>query len=230
MRTARTVLTLGCVAAGLALSACGGDDSEQTAAPASTTEAATTESTDTSATTTEASATADPNAPNLLPGTTKPGTTLKVGSPAKVQLQPLSTSVTEDKRRFQLEATVDEIKKASASDFKNVNLDEKQKKATPYFVNVTIANKSDKTVPVKDDDPDVRLSAIDDREQQQSSVIFIGDFEACNNEDPPAPFATGKSYKTCLVFMIPGGGTLSGVAWKSGIEYVDKPVTWAFDG
>lgn len=228
MRLARGYLTLGCVVAGLALSACGGDDSKETAAPA-TTEAATTESTDTSATTTDAAPT-DPNAPKLLPGTTPPGTTLKVGSPAKVQMQPLSTSVTEDERRFQLEATVEDIKKASASDFKNVNLDEKQKKATPYFVVVKFANKSDKTIPVKDDDPDVRLHAIDDREQEQNSVIFIGDFEACNNEDPPKPFAVGKSYETCLVFMIPGGGTLKGVGWKSGIEYVDKPLTWAFDG
>jgi hypothetical protein len=145
-------------------------------------------------------------------------------------MQPLSDLSGESKDRFQVDVTVEDIKKASASDFKDVNLDEKQKKATPYFVTAKLANKSDKTIPVKDDDPDVRISAVDDREQEQTSVIFIGDFPACNNEDPPKPFGTGKSYETCLVFMIPGGGTLSGVKWESGIEYVDKPVTWAFDG
>lgn len=229
MRTARGYLTSGCVVAGLALSACGGDDSKETAAPA-TTEASTTEASTTEAATTTTDTTTDPNAPKLLPGTTPPGTTLKVGSTAKVQMQPLSTSVTEDKRRFQVTVTVEDIKKASASDFKGVDLDEKQKKATPYFATVKLENKSDKTIPVKDDDPDVRLSGIDDRDQEQNSVIFIGDFPACNDGDPPKPFAVGKSYKTCLVFMIPGGGTLKGVGWKSGIEYVDKPVTWAFDG
>jgi hypothetical protein len=229
MTTARTFLTVGCVAAGLAITACGGDDSKDTAAPA-TTEASTTESTTATTGATGTTGATDPNAPKLLPGTTPPGTTLKVGSTAKVQMTPLTADFSETKDRFQLELTVEDIKKASASDFKGIDLDEKQKKATPYFVTAKLANKSDKTNPVKNDDPDVRISAVDDREQEQNSVIFIGDFPACNDEGPPKPFGTGKDYETCMVFMIPGGGTLKGVTWGSGIEYVDKPITWAFDG
>src|SRR4051794_30599490 len=228
MTTARVFLMAGCVTAGLTLSACGGGDSKEAAAPASTTEKSTT-----AATTTAATTTTDPNAPKMLPGSTPPGTTVKVGETAKVQLRPLSspTDIGNDNGdRYQLDATVLDIKQAKASDFKNVTLDAKQKKATPYFATVKLANNSSKTIPVKNDDPDVRFSAVDDRDQEQNSVIFIGDFEPCNNADPPKPFAKGKSYESCLVFMIPGGGTLKGVTWGSGIEYVDKPITWAFAG
>lgn len=230
MKTASAFLTIGCMTAALTLAACGGGSSNKAATPASTTTQASTTDTTAAATTTAATTTTDPNAPKLLPGTTPPGTTLKVGDTAKVQLQPLSGTSSDDEARFQLEATVTKIRKATAADFKNINLDAKQKKATPYFVNVRLANKSDKSIPIKGDDPDVRISAVDDREQEQNSVIFIGDFPACNNADPPKPFSKGKSYDTCLVFLIPGGGTMTGVTWSSGIEYVDKPITWKFSG
>ena len=186
----------------LALAACGGDDEEPTTpAPAATT-------------------TTEDKVPS---GVTKPGTTVKVGEEATLLLTPLGGSF-DDKRRFKINASVTEIKKVSASDLKGVNLDAEQKEATPYFATIEITNPG-KALP-KDDDPGVRFEAVDDRGQEHNNVIFIGDFEACNTADPPQPFGNGKKYETCHVYLIPGGGTLEGVAWSSGIEYVDKPVTW----
>ena len=190
----------------LALAACGGDDEE----PAATTQAA-------------PAATTTTKEDKLPAGVTKPGSTLKTGETGRVLLTPQSASF-DDKRRFPLDASVTEIKKVELSDLKGVNLDAEQKKATPYFATIKLTNPG-KPLPAGED-PDVRFSAIDDRGQEQNAVIFIGDFPPCDRTNPPKDFSNGKSYETCLVFMIPGGGTADGVAWTSGIEYVDKPVTW----
>jgi len=190
----------------LALAACGGDDATENE-PAPATQPA-------------PAATAEDKVPS---GVTKPGTTLRVGETARVLLTPLNASF-DDKRRFQLETSVTDIRKVAISDLKNVNLDAEQKEATPYFVTIEIANPG-KAVPA-DDDPGVRFKGVDDRGQEHNAVIFVGGFPQCDKTDMPRRFGNGKSYETCLVFMIPGGGTLEGVAWSSGIEYVDKPVTW----
>ena len=189
----------------LALAACGGDEEEPAAtqpAPAATTE--------------------DPGK-KVPAGVTKPGSTIKVGETARVLITP-SGAAFDDKTRYEIEASVTEIKKVAVSDLKGVDLDPQQKKATPYFVKLKLTNPGKPLG--KDDDPDVKFSAIDDRGQEQSAVIFIGDFPQCDRTDMPKRFGGGKTYETCLVFLIPGGGTIDGVAWTSGYEYVDKPVTW----
>ena len=201
MRLATASALLAC----LALAACGGDDEEP-----------------------QTSATPKPATPTTTEekvpgGVTKPGTTLEVGEQARVLLTPLNASF-DDKTRYEIDATVTDIKKVSLSDLKGVQLDAEQKKATPYFVKIKVVNDG-KPLP-KDDDPGVRFDAIDDRGQEQSAVIFVGDFPTCNDVDPPKSFGRGKSFETCHVYLIPGGGTLEGVAWDSGMEYVDKPITW----
>ena len=191
----------------LALAACGGDDEETTPAATTPAPAATTE---------------DP-AKKVPAGVTKPGSTLKVGETGRVLITPSGASF-DDKTRYEIEASVTQIKKVAISDLKGVNLDPQQKKATPYFVKIKFTNEGKPLS--KEDDPDVKFSAIDDRGQEQSAVIFVGDFPPCDRTDMPRGFGNGKTFETCLVFLIPGGGTIDGVAWTSGYEYVDKPVTW----
>ena len=195
----------------LGLAACGGDDEEPASKPA--TQAA-------------PAATTTAKEESVPAGVTKPGTTLDAGETGRVLMTPLSPTFAETDERFPLDVTVSEIKRVKISDLEGVNLDAAQKKSTPYFAKLKITNPGPERVPVKDDDPDVRFNGIDDRGQEHNSVIFIGGFPACEDEDPPARFAKGQSYETCHVYLIPGGGTLDGVAWTSGMEYVDKPVTW----
>ena len=200
----RLVLVVG---SSLALAACGGDDEESP--PAST-----------PATQPAATSTAEKKLPA---GATKPGTTLKVGESARVLITPSGASF-DDTTRFPIDASVTDITKVAISDLKGVNLDAQQKQATPYFVKIKLTNEGKPLA--KEDDPDVKFSAIDDRGQEHSAVIFIGDFPRCDRTEMPKRFGNGKTFETCLVFLIPGGGTIDGVAWTSGYEYVDKPVTW----
>ena len=199
-----------------ALGACGGDDDsdgeDQAGTPPPTTQEAPPPTT-----TDEAS-----------PGgeATKPGTTLDVGETAHVTYKPLSEPF-DSTKTYDLDATVLEIEKGSIDDFEGIDLDAEQREATPYYVKVRVASTGG-NVPVgdSDGDPDLGFTGVDDRGQTQSSVTFIGDFPRCEDEDAPSPFGRGKSYETCLAYLVPGGGSISEVRWTGSSEYQTDPVTW----
>jgi hypothetical protein len=158
-------------------------------------------------------------------GITKPGTKLKLGETAHVTFKPLNAPAT-SKKTYKLDVAVLGIEQGSiADDFKNVDLDEDQKASTPYYVSVRVSNPGAEVVPVKDD-PDIRFDGIDDRGQEQGSVTFFGTFERCDDTEAPTPFTNGESYESCLVYLIPGGGSIQQVNWSGSDAYVLKPVTW----
>ena len=197
------------LALALLLAACGGDDDDSEPAATQAAPAATA--------TTETAATPA--------GVTKPGTTLKVGETAHVLLKPLSEGF-DSKVRHELDATVVSIDEKTTADLKGVNLDADQKKARPYFVTVKIEN-TGKAFAGAEEDPDVRFDAVDDRGQEQSNnVIFIGGFPPCDDKRAPRRMAKGDGYESCLVFLIPGGGTLEEMRWSGSDEYIDKPIAW----
>ncbi len=50
----------------------------------------------------------------------------------------------------------------------------------------------------------------------------------------PKQFANGKSYESCLAYLMPGGGSIQKVQWNDGpakenqvTAYFEKPVVWA---
>ena len=55
-----------------------------------------------------------------------------------------------------------------------------------------------------------------------------------DDTSPPKPFANGKSYESCLTYLMPGGGSIQKVQWNSGpskagevTPYFDDPIVWA---
>lgn len=210
MKIAWTVTVLACVA----MVGCGGDDDDEAATPASTTQ--------TAEATTEAD---DGGGSTAAGGLTKPGATLKLGEAAHVTYKPLTA--TDDKNLFEVDATALKIEKGSIDDFKNVSLDEDQKASTPYYVTVKIENTGEE-IPLGDmeGDPDLKFGAVDDRGQEQGSVTFIGDFERCEDTDAPKPFTKGKSYESCLTYLVGGDGSITDVRWSGSDEYILKPVVW----
>jgi hypothetical protein len=209
MKIALAVTVLACAL----MFGCGGDDDDDAGAPANTQTAETTAETD------------DGGGASAGGGLTAPGTTLKLGETAHVTYKPLTA--TDDKNLFKVDATAEKIEKGSIDDFKNISLDEGQKDATPYYVTVKIEN-TGKEIPLGDmeGDPDLKFGAMDDRGQEQPSITFIGDFERCEDTDAPKPFAQGKSYESCLAFLVGGDGSITEVRWKGSDKYILKPVAW----
>jgi hypothetical protein len=192
---------------------CGGDDDDEAATPATTPAAETTTEAD------------DGGGATAGGGRTAPGTTLKVGETAHVTYKPLSA--TDEKNLFQVDATALKIEKGSIDDFENISLDADQKASTPYYVTVKIENTGEE-IPLGDQegDPDLKFGAVDDRGQDQPSITFIGDFERCEDTDAPKPFAKGKSYESCLAFLVGGDGSITEVRWKGSDKYILDPVVW----
>ena len=209
MKIAWRMAVLACVA----MIGCGGDDDDQAAAPAST---------QTTATTTQSDSGGGASAGG---GITAPGTTLKLGETAHVTYKPLTA--TDDKNLFKVDATAEKIEKGSIDDFKNIDLDDQQKASTPYYVTVKIEN-TGREIPLGNTqgDPDLKFGAVDDRGQEQGSVTFIGDFERCEDTDAPKPFTKGKSYESCLTYLVGGDGSITDVRWSGSDEYILKPVVW----
>ena len=210
MRIAWALTVLACVA----VMGCGGDDDDD----ASATPAAT----QTAEATTEAD---DGGGSSAGGGRTAPGTTLKLGETAHVTYKPLTAL--DEKNLFEVDATALKIEKGSIDDFKNISLAEDQKASTPYYVRVKIENTGEE-IPLGDQegDPDLKFGAVDDRGQDQPSITFIGDFERCEDTDAPKPFTQGKSYESCLAYLVGGDGSITEVRWKGSDKYILDPVAW----
>jgi hypothetical protein len=215
----------------LGLAACGGSSSGGTAAPATSGAAPPSAAAATTAAAASGGSSAPAGTSGLTSGLTPPGTHLAFGQGATVGWVP-ENGGDGAQTGLRLQVDVASIVKASLSDFKNVDLTAAQKKMTPYYVTVKIKALG-AAPPKSDDDPAITFDAIDDRGQQQESVTFIGTFQPCNDLTPPHPFTSGKSYSSCLVYLMPGGGSIQKVQWADGpsgsdglTPYFDKPIIW----
>lgn len=71
-------------------------------------------------------------------------------------------------------------------------------------------------------------------QQPDPATIFLGTFAKCDGVSPPKPFANGKSFSSCLTYLMPGDGSVQQMAWKNGPSKAnavtpcsEKPVVWA---
>ena len=165
-------------------------------------------------------------------GLTPPGTHLGFGKDAIVGWVPQSETGLGAHKGIKLQVTVESIQKGTLADFRNVDLDAKEKKDTPYYVTLRLTALQNASVP-QDSDPAITFTAIDDRGQSQESITFLGTFQRCDEVSAPKSLVTGKSYSTCMTYLIPGGGSIQSVKWDSGPSaandvspYFDKPIVW----
>ena len=164
---------------------------------------------------------------------TPPGTHLGFGGTATVGWVPPSQDTgTGAHKGIKLRVTVMSIQKGTMADFRNVELNANERKSTPYYVQLRVTALSS-TAPPKDSGPAITFTAIDDRGQEQQSITFLGTFTRCDDPMPPKKFVSGKTYQSCLAYLIPGGGSIQKVQWDNGpaaanevTPYFDRPIVW----
>jgi hypothetical protein len=164
---------------------------------------------------------------------TPPGTHLAFGGPATVGWVPPSQDLgTGAHKGIKLQVTVVSIQKGTMADFRNVELNGNQRSSTPYYVQLRVTALSNASVP-KDSDPAITFTAIDDRGQEQQSITFLGTFSRCDDPTPPKQLVSGKTYQSCLAYLIPGGGSIQKVQWDNGpaaanqvTPYFNRPIVW----
>lgn len=145
---------------------------------------------------------------------TEPGTTLAFGDPASVAYQP------NDTRSSVLTMRVTKIVKARMADFSQYVLDARTQASTPYFVHVKIGNVGTGDV----GKTDIPLWAVSQADTLIHSSGFTNTFKPCPSPALPATFGPQAQLKTCLVYLIPDHGTLTGISFRplqsvAGIEW-----------
>jgi hypothetical protein len=164
---------------------------------------------------------------------TPPGAHLAFGGTATVGwVPPAQDTGTGAHHGIKLQVSVVSIQKGTLADFRNVELNANERKSTPYYVQLRVKALSSTPVP-KDSDPAITFTAIDDRGQQQQSITFLGTFSRCDDPTPPKQFVSGKTYDSCLAYLIPGGGSIQKVQWDNGpaaasqvTPYFERPIVW----
>lgn len=224
----RVLVGLAVAFAAAALAGCGGSNATSSSTTTASAAAAAATSTTTTTATTDASTAAASTATPVAAKTSsvaKPGASFATGQPATVAYTVQSSSgATVGTAR--LAVTVSSIQKGKLSDFNGIQLDANAKASTPDYVRVKLTNLGPLPLNTNDsNDPAFAINGVDNTGQTQQSVTFIGTFPRCPDTDTPKPFAPGKSFETCLTFLVPGG--ISKVAWTGTEDYDGTPVTWA---
>ncbi|HEY2320098.1 MAG TPA: hypothetical protein VGH67_17455 [Solirubrobacteraceae bacterium] len=216
-----TALALGAAACGSSSSGGGGTQSASSsagsAAPAST-------ATSSAAAAATSSAAPTPSAASAGGSTAAPGATFKAGQTARVGFN-TTTKSGKQGPSYKLGVNVMSITKGSLADFNGIKLDASEKASTPYYVKVKITSLGPGRMATTSNDPAISVEGVDRTGETQQSVTFFGDFPKCDEAQTPNPLGVGKSFQTCLTFLVPGG--ITKVAYTGTESYITKPVTWS---
>lgn len=145
---------------------------------------------------------------------TKAGAQLKFGEKATVAYEPNA------QRNTVLELTVVKAAQGSVSDLSSYVLDERTKSSTPYYVDVTVTNVGDGDV----GQTPIPLWAVDNANTLIQASSFTNSFSRCPSTPLPTTFAPNATVTTCLVFLVPDHGTLTGLSFRP-LQAV-APIVW----
>ena len=148
---------------------------------------------------------------------TKAGTQLKFGEKATVAYEPNS------ERNTVLEMTVNTATEGTIADLGTYVLDDRTKASTPYYVNVTVTNVGDGDV----GQTPIPLWAVDDANTLIQASSFTNAFTPCPSTPLPTTFAPNATVTTCLVYLVPDHGKLTGVSFRP-LQAV-APIVWKGD-
>ncbi|MEP7022449.1 MAG: hypothetical protein ABJB47_01285 [Actinomycetota bacterium] len=166
---------------------------------------------------------------------TPPGTHLKIGQSAIVGYVPISGISLKPQHGYRLQVTVESIRKGRVADFPSDALNARERKSTPYYVKTRIKALGGNPLKKKDYNPAQAFDAVDYHGEQPEKFIFLGGgFPPCNTTEVPKNFVNGKSYESCMTFLMPVGGPPPRLQWSIGphekdetTPYFDKPLLWA---
>lgn len=218
----RALALAGTVGLALAAWGCGSSGgSSGTAETTSTSAAAHTTPTSTGESTTSSSSTGNA----ASGGTTAAGTKLTTGATAVVNYEPEEGP---GKPTFHLQLNVLSIKKGAQADMNGVELNKAEQGQTPYYVTLQVRNIGPGNAAAHEGNPAVPFQATDDRGGQGQELTLLGTFRPCESVLVPKQFTTGVTYKTCVVYMVGGGGSIVAENWtgSGGDDYSENPIVW----
>jgi hypothetical protein len=196
LRRARASLIAALLVPGLLLAGCGGEDTKEKASTKPTADL--------------------PSGNVKVPEgvtLTKAGTELAFGEPAVVAYHPNA------QRSSVLSLTVNSVQTGRITDLAGFELGS-TKTSTPYYVRVTVQN-------VGTGDLSriaIPIYAVDAKNQLVRPASFSTSFPRCPSTALPEGFGPGKTYQTCLVYLVEPPGTLVEMSYRPLQAF--EPITW----
>jgi len=145
---------------------------------------------------------------------TKPGAELPFGDAATVGFAPNA------ERSTALELTVTKVRKGRIKDLVAYELDAKAKASRPYYVTVRVKNVGEGQIGKSA----IPLWGLGADNTLIGASGFTSSFAKCPSRALPASFGGGSSTSTCLMFLVPQGGSLVGVSYRP--VMTDEPIVW----
>lgn len=146
------------------------------------------------------------------------GSELKFGQPALVAYAP------NPERKSILQITVTSATQGSIADLTGYTLDERTRASTPFYIRVTVKNIGDGDV----GRTKIPLYLVDKGPPETLSVrasSFNNTFAKCPSTPFPTTFAPQAQLSTCLVYLAPDHGSMSGVSYRDA-DSEGAPIVW----
>lgn len=145
---------------------------------------------------------------------TKAGTELEFGEAATVAYEPNA------ERNTVLEMTVVGAQQGTIADLGSYVLDDRTKASIPYYVTVMVKNVGDGDV----GQTPIPLWAVDATDTLIQASSFTNSFPKCASTPLPTTFAPNATTTTCLVYLVPNAGKLTGLSYRP-LQAV-APIVW----
>lgn len=146
---------------------------------------------------------------------TEPGTELVYGQTATVAYEPNTT------RNTVLSLQVTRVNRGDIKDLAAYDLEPRTKLSTPFYVQVTVKNVGDGDV----GRTAIPLWALDQSDTLIQSSSFLNNFPKCQSGPLPTTFAPNAVVNACLLYLVPSGGQLKGISFRSLQD--TKAITWS---
>ena len=142
------------------------------------------------------------------------GSELKFGDSATVAYAP------NDQRKSVLELTVLSAARGTIKDLSTYALEDRTKASTPYYVRVSVKNVGTGDV----GRTPIPLFLVDNRNTLISASSFTNTFRKCPSVPLPTTFGPNAAMTTCLVYLAPDHGTMTGVSFRA--VQANAPILW----
>ena len=163
-----------------------------------------------------------PGVPELPAGAATPGTDLGQHQEANVVFVPpgATKGPKVPKRSGYLRIRIERVRTGSISDLRSFDLTPRTRRSTPYYVNVTLTGLDNGRI----GGADVPLLGVSARDVLLRAADVVGTFARCQTEPIPDRFGKGTRFDTCLLFLSPKHGKLTGVEFQYSPRAA--PVLW----
>lgn len=145
---------------------------------------------------------------------TKQGTELGFGETATVGFVPNA------ERSTALELVVKQVRQGRIKDLAGYQLDPRARASRLYYVDVKVRNVGDGQVGRSA----IPLWGLGADKTLIGASGFTNAFARCASGPLPAHFGAGRTASTCLMFLVPRGGSLVGVSYRP--VMADAPIVW----